>query len=81
MEYVLPVIGVLMAFIMIVFRENLGDALGETKWIHDHGGIYTWVVIAAVFIFLWSLASIFGLTHYLFDPFRSILPGKANYFL
>ena len=80
MQYILPIVGIVGAFVMMIERERIGDMVGESKWIHDHGGIYSWVVIVAVFILLWSIAELLGVAHYVFWPIRSILPGEPNPF-
>jgi hypothetical protein len=75
LPYILPITGIILGLVIIIQREYVGDLFGETKWIHDHGGIYAWMVCLGTFISFWSAAELFGITYYVFWPLRAILPG------
>lgn len=76
--YLLPILGMIGGLLIIDQRENIGDMFGETKWIHEHGGIYTWMIILGLFIFFWSLGELTGTTDFLFSPIRAVLPGEGQ---
>lgn len=78
MHYILPLIGIVASVFMLKYRERLGDFMGEADWMHYVGGVYNFVIILALFIFFWSLASLTGTTDILFRPFLYLLPGGVN---
>ena len=78
MRILLSLMGIVGSLYMILKRQQLGDLLGEPEWIHDHGGIYNWIITIAVIIFFWSLAEITNTTDYLFAPIHWILPGARE---
>jgi uncharacterized membrane protein len=78
MHYVFPIIGIILSVAMLKYRERLGDFMGEAEWMRYVGGVYTFVIILALFVFLWSLAVLTGTTTILFEPFLYLLPGNAN---
>lgn len=63
---------------MLKYRERLGDFMGEADWMKYVGGVYNFVIILAIFIFFWSLATLTGTTDILFTPFLYLLPGGIN---
>ncbi len=75
MKYFLSVIGIILSYLIIRYRESLGDTFGERDWMKYFGGIYGVLVILAVFIFFWSIATITGTTDLLLAPVLYILPG------
>ena len=78
MHVILGIIGVILSFSMIRYRENVGDMLGEPELASKVGGIYNVVVIIAVFFFFWSVAYMTGTTAVLFKPLINFFSlGKA----
>lgn len=75
LRYVLSITGIVASFYMIKQREFIGDLLGDPHWARRFGGIYTLVVVLAVFILFWSLAVLTGTTHILFKPLQLLIPG------
>lgn len=78
MHYILPLIGIVGSIFMLKYRERIGDFLGEADWMKYTGGVYNFVIILALFIFFWSIASVTGTTEILFRPFLYLFPGTAN---
>jgi hypothetical protein len=75
MSIFLSLVGIVGAFFMIKYREFIGNMMGEAAWMSKVGGVYNFVIIVAVFIFFWSLATLTGTTDILFRPLLWILPG------
>lgn len=70
----LSLLGIVAAFFMMKYREKIGDMLGEAEWMQKIGGVYTFIILLALFIFIWSIAALTGTTGVLFAPLRWILP-------
>ncbi len=75
MRITLSLIGIVLSYLLIRYREAIGDMLGEADWMRSVGGIYTIVVFIALFIFFWSLAELTGTTHIFLSPVRYLIPG------
>ena len=75
MQYFLSILGIVGSFFMIKYREPIGNTFGEAEWMSKVGGIYNLVILIAVFIFFWSLATLTGTTQILFSPLLYLLPG------
>ena len=75
MGYILPIIGIVGPVFMIKYREAIGNMMGEAAWMAKVGGVYNFVILVAIFIFFWSLASLTGTTDLLFRPILWIIPG------
>ena len=73
--YMIIATGLIGPFVMMVYRESLGDLIGEADWMRKVGGVYYVIVFIALFIFFWTLAEVTGTTTILFSPITSILPG------
>lgn len=63
------------SILMIKYRERMGDLIGDAEWMRYVGGVYNLVVIVAVFIFFWAIASLTGTTHIFFSPLFWFLGG------
>ncbi len=74
MEYVYPILGIVFAFILIKYREQIGDTFGDPDWMSPLGGVYFFIVYIAIFIIFWSIASLTGTTGILFKPFLWLFP-------
>lgn len=75
MSTFLAIFGIVGSLFLIKYRERVGEMLGEADWMAKVGGVYNFVVIIAVFIFFWSIASLTGTTNILFKPLLYIIPG------
>ncbi len=67
--------GIIGPFFMIKYREMVGDFIGEAEWMKKVGGVYTVVIIVAVFLFFWTIAEVTGTTGVLFSPLRNLSPA------
>jgi len=74
MDKFLAVIGLILTFFIIKKRETIGNSLGEYEWMRYVGGIYGVVVIVAILIFFWSLATLTGTQDFFFTPIRLFFP-------
>ena len=64
----LKLILIVLSVLMIKYRERIGEQLGDQYWMRYVGGVYNFVILLAVLIFLWALASLTGTVHILFAP-------------
>ncbi|UPA22313.1 hypothetical protein K8942_04655 [Candidatus Peribacteria bacterium] len=78
MSIFLSICGIILSIFMLKYRERIGDFMGEADWMRYTGGVYNFVILLAIFIFLWSLATMTGTTDALFMPFLYLLPGGVN---
>ena len=60
---------------MIKYRERIGDTIGEAQWMRYVGGVYNFVILLAVIIFFWAIASLTGTVDILFAPVLWIFGG------
>ena len=75
MSTILSLLGIVGSVLMLKYREYIGNLMGEAEWMMRVGGVYNVVVIMAIFIFFWSLASLTGTTDILFRPLLWLIPG------
>jgi hypothetical protein len=75
---VLIFIGLVAPFFLIVYREFIGDMLGEASWMRPLGGVYTCIVLLAIILFFWALAEATGTTNVLFHPVVDLFPEKLD---
>lgn len=78
MQFLLPILGIILSIAGLKYRERVGDFIGDAEWMKYVGGVYNAVIIACLFLFLWSLAVLTGTTDILFRPFLYLLPGAVN---
>lgn len=67
-----------IAVALIKYRERVGDMLGEAEWMRYVGGVYNFVVIIAIFIFFWSVASLTGTQKIFFAPLYWLVGGTLG---
>ncbi len=73
--YLLIGTGLVGPFVMMKYREQIGDMFGEAEWMKKVGGVYNVVNIVAMIIFFWTLAEATGTTTVLFAPLRYLSPA------
>ena len=76
MQIILGLIGIVCSVLLIVYRERVGDMLGEPDWAMKIGGIYNLVVIIGVLLFFWSIAYMTNTQDIFFAPLLNILPHR-----
>ncbi len=73
-EYLFPILGIVFAFVLMKYRERIGDTFGDPDWMGPFGGVYGGIVILAIFIIFWSIAALTDTTHLLFSPILWLFP-------
>lgn len=79
LTYVLYAAGLVGPFFMIMYRESIGDLMGEPPWTRLFGGIYAVVVWIAIAIFFWTLAEMTHSTNVLFYGLTYIVGGGPEH--
>ena len=74
------ILAIIAAFCLIKYRESIvRNVTGKIGWAEKYlgmGGSYRLMVILAVVLFIWGLASITGMTHILLGPLAKVAqPG------
>lgn len=65
----------IIACLMLKYRERMGDLIGDAEWMKYVGGVYNLVIIVSIFIFFWAIASLTGTEEIFFFPFYIIMGG------
>ncbi len=73
-DYLFPIIGIIFAFALIKYREQIGDVFGDPDWLRAIGGVHYTIVYIAIFIIFWSISVLTGTTSILFRPFLWLFP-------
>lgn len=73
--FLFPILGIVFAFVLIKYREQIGDTFGEQEWLRNVGGVHMALVYVAIFIIFWSIAALTGTTDILFRPLLWLFPG------
>ncbi len=76
MRIILGLIGIVFASVLIKFREQVGEMLGEPAWADKIGGIYNLVIIICVVIYFWSISYMTGTQDIFFAPLMNFLPHR-----
>ena len=78
MNFVFGMLGIIASIYMIVYREVLGNTIGDAEWMHHVGGIYYVIVYIAIGVFFYSIAIMFDLTEAgIFSPLIRIFMPYA----
>lgn len=75
---IIGLLGILAAFLLLRYREQVGDTIGEGDWMHALGGVYGVVTFVALIVFLTSIATMTGTIGFLFAPLRWLFPGLGG---
>ena len=78
MSTFLSLLGIILSFVLIKYREKAGDTIGEADWMNKVGGVYNLMIILGILIFFWSIATLTGTTQFLFSPLRYLIPGLPD---
>ncbi len=73
MRFVGGIFGIICGFLIIKYRERIGEMIGDPEWASKVGGIYNVLIIVGIFIFLWSLTTMTGTSDFLFSPILSLV--------
>lgn len=74
-RYLLILTGIVGSFFLVVYRETVGDLIGEADWMKKVGGVHNFILILALFLFFWSLAELTGTAEFLFSPLTRLFPS------
>ena len=74
-RYLLILTGIVGSFFLVVYRERIGDIIGEADWMKKIGGVYNFILLLAFFLFFWCLAELTGTTMLLFSPIKMLFPN------
>lgn len=69
------ILAIIGSFLLIKYRERVVATTGKFAWCEKYlgyGGTYRFMVILAVVLFLWGVASITGTTDVLLGPLRGV---------
>lgn len=76
------ILAIIGAFLLMKYRERVVATTGKFAWCEKYlgyGGTYRFMVILAVILFLWGVATITGTTDVFLSPLkRVLLPGGAG---
>jgi hypothetical protein len=75
MSYFLSIVGFGLSFLLLKYRQKIGDEIGEADWMLKVGGVYNCIIILAVFIFFWSFTTITGTSDMFFGWVKYLIPG------
>lgn len=64
--------------VMIKFRQQIGDSIGEAEWMRYFGGVYNFIVVLGVLLFFWAIALMTGTVDILFAPIFWIIGGALQ---
>jgi hypothetical protein len=78
MKYIFALLGLVLTYILIKFRESIGDSIGDADWMRFVGGVYNLIILCAILIFFWSIAIFTGTERLFFTPILWLLPGANN---
>ncbi|MDD5103639.1 MAG: hypothetical protein PHX93_04520 [Candidatus Peribacteraceae bacterium] len=73
----LGLVGIVCSILLIKYRERTAEMLGAGEWMEYLGGVYNVIVIAAVFLFFFSIAALTGTLDFFLAPVRWLLPTRA----
>lgn len=76
MRFLFGFIGIILSFLLIVYRVPINHFIGGIEWAERKlgpGGTYTFMVLVAIFLFFFSLM-------YMTDSFNLIFGGATTNF-
>ncbi len=78
MRIVLGLIGIGVSFLLIKYRERVGELFGDPEWAQKIGGIYNVVILCGAFGFFWSISYMTNTLDVFFAPLLSLIPGASR---
>ncbi len=79
MSTIFSILGIIGAFYLIRYRQQVGDMMGEAEWMRKVGGVYNVLILVAIFIFFWCIAELTGTSHLFFLPLTYVIPGLRSW--
>lgn len=67
--------GIALGVLIIKYRQQIGDQIGDADWMRYVGGVYNFVILLGVLVFFWSIATLTGTADILFAPLFWIIGG------
>lgn len=78
MSSFLSIVGIICSILLIKYRERVAEMTGAGEWMDYLGGVYNVIILTAVFIFFFSVATLTGTVDYFLTPIRFLLPHPAQ---
>ncbi len=72
MRFLFGIIGIGFSYLLVRYREPIGDSLGQPEWANRLGGIYNVVILMGIVFFFCSVAYMVGTFDVLFPPARGL---------
>jgi len=69
---------IILGIVVIKFREKIADLIGNAEWMRYVGGVYNFVIIIGIFLFLFGIARLTGTVDILMAPIYSVLPKGSS---
>jgi uncharacterized membrane protein YdcZ (DUF606 family) len=74
MSTFLGLVGVIGSILLVKYRERVAEMIGSGEWMEYVGGVYNVIIIVAVFLFFFSVATLTGTLDFFLTPVRMLLP-------
>ncbi|ALM10090.1 MAG TPA: hypothetical protein DDX11_02930 [Candidatus Peribacter riflensis] len=77
MSIFLGLVGIVFSVSLVIYRERVAEMIGAGEWMEYVGGVYNFVILVAVFVFFFSVASLTGTLDIFLTPIRYLLPTPS----
>lgn len=71
----LAIVGLVCSVLLIKYRERVAEMTGAGGWMDYLGGVYNVIILTAIFIFFFSVATLTGTVDYFLAPVRFLFPN------
>lgn len=78
MSSFLSIVGIICSILLIKYRERVAEMTGVGGWMDYLGGVYNVIIITAIFLFFFSVATLTGTVDYFLGPVRLLFPRPAE---
>lgn len=78
MRFILPIIGIVLCFICIKYRQSIANSIGYYDWMRYVGGPESFIAIIGMLFFFWSIAAATGTQEIFLAPILWLIPGGNN---
>ena len=69
---------ILGGFAVIKFRERIADMIGVAEWMRYFGGVYMFVSIIGILMFIFGIARLTGTTDIMLSPLYWLIPKPGT---